>query len=70
MRYRICAVLRFVMGLSDPSLPCAQFACPHVKCCTKVDAIDHVGPLYPPASNDHISALQFFGLVQHDYRFT
>ncbi|GFY27451.1 hypothetical protein TNCV_2070711 [Trichonephila clavipes] len=36
----------------------------------QTDAIDHVGPSYPPASNGHISALQFFGFVQHDYRFT
>ncbi|GFX39562.1 hypothetical protein TNCV_2103081 [Trichonephila clavipes] len=57
-----CAVLRFVMSLSDPSLACAQFACPHVKWCIKVDAIDHVGPSYPPASNGHISVLQLFGL--------
>ncbi|GFU69404.1 transposable element Tcb2 transposase [Trichonephila clavipes] len=32
-----CAVLRFVMGLRDPSLPCAQFACPHVKWYTEVE---------------------------------
>ncbi|GFS95273.1 hypothetical protein TNCV_2630981 [Trichonephila clavipes] len=31
-----CAVLRFVMGLSDPSMTCAQFACLHVKWCTEV----------------------------------
>ncbi|GFW81578.1 hypothetical protein TNCV_2882551 [Trichonephila clavipes] len=37
--------------------------------CTGVDAIDHVGPSYPPASNGHISATQLFGFVQHDYRF-
>ncbi|GFW23615.1 hypothetical protein TNCV_4091581 [Trichonephila clavipes] len=55
--------------MSDPSLPCAQFACPHVKWCTEVDAIDYVGPSYPPISNGHISALQLFGFVQHDYRF-
>ncbi|GFW27807.1 hypothetical protein TNCV_766881 [Trichonephila clavipes] len=65
-----CAVLRCVMLLSDPSLPCTQFAFPHVKWCTEVDAIDHVGPSYPPASNSHISALQLFGFVQHDYRFS
>ncbi|GFV19071.1 hypothetical protein TNCV_3222901 [Trichonephila clavipes] len=53
----------------DPSLPCAQFACPHVKWCSERDAIDHVGPSYPPASNDPISALQLFGFVQHDNRF-
>ncbi|GFV22739.1 hypothetical protein TNCV_1489961 [Trichonephila clavipes] len=64
-----CAVLWFVMGLSDPSLPGTQFACPHVKWGTEVDAIDHVGPSYPPASNSNISALQLFGFVQHDYRF-
>ncbi|GFW65845.1 hypothetical protein TNCV_586711 [Trichonephila clavipes] len=64
-----CAVLWLVMGLSDPSLPCAQFACLHVKWCPEVDAIDHVGPSYPPASNGPISALQLFGFVQHDYRF-
>ncbi|GFX39414.1 transposable element Tcb2 transposase [Trichonephila clavipes] len=56
-----CAVLWFVMRLSDPSLSCAQFACPHVKWCTKVDVIDHVGPSYPAVSNVHISALQLFG---------
>ncbi|GFS84375.1 hypothetical protein TNCV_4605841 [Trichonephila clavipes] len=59
-----CAVL------NDPPLPCTQFACPHVKWCTEVDAIDHVGPSYPPASNGHISALQLFGFVQHDYQFS
>ncbi|GFT28477.1 hypothetical protein TNCV_428901 [Trichonephila clavipes] len=64
-----CAVLRFVMQLSDPSLPCAQFACPHVKWCTEVDTIDHVGPSYLPASNGHISTLQLFDFVHHDYRF-
>ncbi|GFX39143.1 hypothetical protein TNCV_359571 [Trichonephila clavipes] len=64
-----CAMLRFVMRLSDPSLPCAQFACPHVKRCSEVDKIDRVGLSYPPASNGHISALQLFGFVQHDYRF-
>ncbi|GFT78554.1 hypothetical protein TNCV_4491471 [Trichonephila clavipes] len=37
--------------------------------CTEVDAIDHVGPSYPPATNGHISALQLFGFVQHDYLF-
>ncbi|GFW21361.1 hypothetical protein TNCV_1531861 [Trichonephila clavipes] len=63
------AMLRFVMCLSDPSLPGAQFACPHMKWCTELDAIDNVSPLYPPASNGHISALQLFGFVQHDYRF-
>ncbi|GFU90192.1 uncharacterized protein TNCV_3873961 [Trichonephila clavipes] len=31
--------------------PCAQFACPQVKWCTEEDAINHVGPLYPAASN-------------------
>ncbi|GFW71681.1 hypothetical protein TNCV_2548921 [Trichonephila clavipes] len=46
-----CAVLRLMMRLSDPSLPCAQFACSHVKWCTEVDAIH-------PASNGHISALR------------
>ncbi|GFT66427.1 hypothetical protein TNCV_3208661 [Trichonephila clavipes] len=65
-----CAVLWFVMWLSDPSLPCAQFACSRVKWCTDVDAIDHVGPSYHPACNGHISSLQLFGFVQHDYRFT
>ncbi|GFW57995.1 hypothetical protein TNCV_2741411 [Trichonephila clavipes] len=64
-----CAVLRFVMRLSDPSLPCAQFACPHVKWCTEVEAIKHLGPSYTPASNGYISALQLFGFIQHDYRF-
>ncbi|GFW85535.1 hypothetical protein TNCV_851871 [Trichonephila clavipes] len=64
-----CAVLRFVMGPGDPSLLCAQFACTQVKWCTGVDTIDHVGPSYPRASNGHISALQLFGFVQHDYRF-
>ena len=58
-----CAVLWFVMWLSDPSLPYAQYACHHVQWCTEVDAIEHVGPSYPLASNDHISALQLFGLV-------
>ncbi|GFS89199.1 hypothetical protein TNCV_1259371 [Trichonephila clavipes] len=37
--------------------------------CIEVDAIDHVGPSYPPASNGHISTLQLFGFVQQDYRF-
>ncbi|GFV56642.1 uncharacterized protein TNCV_951541 [Trichonephila clavipes] len=64
-----CAVIRFVMGLSDPLLPCAQLACPHVKWCTEVDVIDYVGPSYPSASNGHTSTLQLFGFVQHDYRF-
>ncbi|GFX10512.1 hypothetical protein TNCV_2583341 [Trichonephila clavipes] len=64
-----CAVLRFLMWLSDPSLPCAQFTCPHMKWFTEVNAIDYVGPTYPPASNGHISALQLFDFVQHDYRF-
>ncbi|GFU27766.1 hypothetical protein TNCV_218341 [Trichonephila clavipes] len=65
-----CAVLRFVMLLSDPSLPCSQFACPPVKWCTEVDVIDHVGPSYPPASNGHVSALQLLGFVNTttDYR--
>ncbi|GFX35167.1 hypothetical protein TNCV_2331071 [Trichonephila clavipes] len=63
------AVLRFVMRLGDPSLPCAQFSCPHVKWCTEVDVINHVGLSYPPASNGHISALQLFGFVQQGYRF-
>ncbi|GFV58262.1 hypothetical protein TNCV_4614661 [Trichonephila clavipes] len=65
-----CAVLWFVMCLSDPSLPCTQFACPHVKWCTEVDAFDHVGASYPSASNGHISSLQLLGFVQHDYRFS
>ncbi|GFX98635.1 hypothetical protein TNCV_1502131 [Trichonephila clavipes] len=65
-----CAMIWFLMGLSDPSLPCAQFFCPHVKWCTEVYAIDYVGPSYPPASNGHIFALQLFGFVQHDYRFS
>ncbi|GFU41010.1 hypothetical protein TNCV_4645831 [Trichonephila clavipes] len=39
------------------------------KVVTEVDAIDYVGPSYPPASNGHISALPLFGFVQHDYRF-
>ncbi|GFW74281.1 hypothetical protein TNCV_2524841 [Trichonephila clavipes] len=30
----------------------------------------HVDPSHPPASNGHISALQLFGFVQHDYRFS
>ncbi|GFW02420.1 hypothetical protein TNCV_1733351 [Trichonephila clavipes] len=64
-----CAMLWFVMRLNHPSLTCAQFACPHETWCTEVDAIDHVGPSYPPASNCNISALQLFGFVQHDYRF-
>ncbi|GFY25958.1 hypothetical protein TNCV_1917081 [Trichonephila clavipes] len=64
-----CAVLRFEMRLSYPSPPCAQFACPHVKWCTKVDAIDLVGSSSPPTSNGHISALQLFDFVQQDYRF-
>ncbi|GFV60219.1 hypothetical protein TNCV_3553791 [Trichonephila clavipes] len=64
-----CAVVRLVMRLSDLSLPCARFACPHVMWCPEVVAISHVGPSYPPASNGHISALQLFGFVQHDYRF-
>ncbi|GFT06525.1 hypothetical protein TNCV_3356461 [Trichonephila clavipes] len=64
-----CGVLQFVKRLSDPSLTCAQFACPPVMWCTEVDAIDRVGPSYPPASNGHISTLQLFGFVQHDYRF-
>ncbi|GFX96417.1 putative pao retrotransposon peptidase superfamily [Trichonephila clavipes] len=34
------------------------FACPRVKWCTEVDAIDHVGSSYPPAFNGSISALQ------------
>ncbi|GFY31154.1 uncharacterized protein TNCV_4360611 [Trichonephila clavipes] len=37
--------------------------------CTEVDAMDHVGPSFPPASSGHVSALQFFGFIQHDYRF-
>ncbi|GFU05960.1 hypothetical protein TNCV_3395111 [Trichonephila clavipes] len=37
---------------------------------TEVDVIDHVSPSYPPASNGHISGVQLFGFVQHDYRFT
>ncbi|GFV37419.1 hypothetical protein TNCV_3174531 [Trichonephila clavipes] len=53
-----CAVLRFVMRLSNPSLLCVQFACPHVKWFTEVDASDHVSLSYPPASYGHISALQ------------
>ena len=61
-----CAVLWFGMSLRDLSLPCAQFAYQHVQWCTEVNAIDHVGPSYPPASNGHISALQLFGFVQHD----
>ncbi|GFW63931.1 hypothetical protein TNCV_706371 [Trichonephila clavipes] len=65
-----CAVIWFVMSLSDPSLPCTQFVCTHLKWCTEVDAIDYVGSSYPYASNGHISALQLFGFVQHDYRFT
>lgn len=64
-----CAVLWFGMSLSDPSPPCAQSAYQHVTWCTEVNAIDHVGPSYPPASNGHISALQLFGFVQHDQRF-
>ncbi|GFX73796.1 hypothetical protein TNCV_4291121 [Trichonephila clavipes] len=64
------AVLRFEMRLSDLSLPCAQFAYPHVKWCTEVDAIDHVNPSYPPASNCHIYALQLFGFIQHDYQLS
>ncbi|GFX54479.1 hypothetical protein TNCV_1586641 [Trichonephila clavipes] len=44
-----CAVLPFVIRLSDPTVPCAQFACPRVKWCTEVDAIDYVSPSYPPA---------------------
>ncbi|GFW44684.1 hypothetical protein TNCV_4482291 [Trichonephila clavipes] len=36
-----------------------QFACPHVKWCTEMDTIDHVGPSYPLAFNGHISTLQF-----------
>ncbi|GFU91289.1 hypothetical protein TNCV_4366341 [Trichonephila clavipes] len=38
--------------------------------CSEVDAIDHVGPSYLPTSNGHMSALQLFGFVQHDYRFS
>ncbi|GFX98640.1 hypothetical protein TNCV_1502181 [Trichonephila clavipes] len=34
-----CAMIWFLMGLSDPSLPCAEFVCPHVKWCTEVDAM-------------------------------
>ncbi|GFX44709.1 hypothetical protein TNCV_2427931 [Trichonephila clavipes] len=64
-----CATVRDVF-LSNPSLPCAQFTCPHVMWCTQVDAIVHVGPSYPPASNGPISALQLFDFVQQDYRFT
>ncbi|GFU93331.1 hypothetical protein TNCV_1860611 [Trichonephila clavipes] len=65
-----CAVLRFVMCLSDPSLPCTQFTCPHVKWCTEVGVIDHVGSSYPSASIGHISALQLFGFILHDNRFS
>ncbi|GFU53025.1 hypothetical protein TNCV_3239991 [Trichonephila clavipes] len=64
-----CAVLRFVVRLSDPSLSCAQCACPPVQWCSEVDTIDHVGPSYHPTSNGHISALQLFDFVQHSYRF-
>ncbi|GFX18726.1 hypothetical protein TNCV_3018841 [Trichonephila clavipes] len=64
-----CAVLRFMLWLSDLSLPCAQFSCLHVKWCTEVDDINRVAPLYPPAPNVNISVLQLFGFVQHDYRF-
>ena len=64
-----CAVLWFVTWLNDPSPPCAQFTCHHVKWCTEVDAIEHVGLSYPPASNDQISALQLFCFVQHNYQF-
>ncbi|GFV07049.1 hypothetical protein TNCV_1850531 [Trichonephila clavipes] len=35
-----------------------------VKWCTEVDAIDNVGPSYPPASNGHISILLLFDFVQ------
>ncbi|GFW96626.1 hypothetical protein TNCV_2846831 [Trichonephila clavipes] len=44
-----CATVRDVTERSVT--PCAQFACPLVKWCTEVDAIVHVGPSYPPASN-------------------
>ncbi|GFX05325.1 hypothetical protein TNCV_3042211 [Trichonephila clavipes] len=54
-----CATVRD-MTVSDPSLPCAQFTCPHVKWCTEVDAIDHIGLSYPPAYNGHIPALVFW----------
>ncbi|GFY10777.1 hypothetical protein TNCV_1123001 [Trichonephila clavipes] len=64
-----CAVFQFVMCLNDPSVQCVQFASPYLKWYTEVDAIDHVSRSYPPASNGHISTLQLFGFVQHDYRF-
>ncbi|GFU34310.1 hypothetical protein TNCV_1991091 [Trichonephila clavipes] len=47
----------------DPSLPCAQFACPHMKWCTKMDVIDHVDSTYPPAFNGHISVVCDSSLV-------
>ncbi|GFU90043.1 hypothetical protein TNCV_2439301 [Trichonephila clavipes] len=61
-----CAMVRDVTERSVTAM--RTFECPHVKWCTEVDVMDHVGPSYPPASNGHISSLQLFGFVQHDYR--
>ncbi|GFV98264.1 hypothetical protein TNCV_704711 [Trichonephila clavipes] len=52
-----CSVLRFMIRISDPSLPCAQFACLHVKWCTEVDAIDRRTLLHPTVTYPHYSCL-------------
>ncbi|GFU14098.1 hypothetical protein TNCV_2536471 [Trichonephila clavipes] len=54
--------------MNDPSLPRARSACPHVKWCTEVDAIDHVGSSYPPDSTvryPHYRASQELLLTNH-----
>ncbi|GFW20095.1 hypothetical protein TNCV_2320361 [Trichonephila clavipes] len=58
-----CAIVRDV---TEKSVTAMRTICyPPVKWCTEVDAIDHVGPSYPPASNGHISALQLFGFLSN-----
>ncbi|GFY12955.1 hypothetical protein TNCV_665211 [Trichonephila clavipes] len=59
-----CAMVRYVTERSVTAMRTI-----YVKWFTEVDAIDHVGPSYPPASSSHISSLQLFGFIQHDYRF-
>ncbi|GFV67633.1 hypothetical protein TNCV_4623131 [Trichonephila clavipes] len=52
-----CAMIHDVTA---PSVTAMLTIClPHVKWCTKVDAIDHVSPSYPPESNVHSADISF-----------
>ncbi|GFV29851.1 hypothetical protein TNCV_2083161 [Trichonephila clavipes] len=56
------------MRLSDPVTAMHNiFLSTHMKWCTEVNAIDHGGPSYPPASISHLARITVVWFRQHDY---